>query len=1596
MNFDFLKINKEENYLSKKTSGTQKDNLDVNDVEDNLFCSKCIDENSSFDFSKVLSEEWEKVNSWEAEEKFSFDFFSKEKDYRVDLGNGVEIITNDLQKLADLDVYINDKTGEVVVVGADDISISSKSDDIKLSIYDSNIDEIKTGKGNDEIALFNSQVDELLSGSGIDDITIDGSDIDTVKTGEGADNINVKNSKTFKLNTNGGEDTVNIINSDIEKVKTGGSQDNIIAINSDITNLKTGSKSDSVSLNNTEIEKLKTYKKDLVVENGNYLDFDKSKVIGIKSDVEISMQDGTSIRVDDYVNSMLNQEVGFETEEEYKVYVLDTLTENLNSMRSLLQTQNDKDGAINNAYSDLKEQIGLGISKEDIETMISQQEELLSAITATMINDSDLSFEEAFEKYTGTTYSQEKIDKYLEVSNKYSALMTACQYDSEYLFKFEEETGITLEQLNKEFGLCQIETFGKSTTLENLSELYNQDQEAFTEKLSATISTIGMSCIVTGAAISFVFPPAAGVGVALMTAGKFIAPTGMLIDNALDLVDHSTDANGLTKDEAKDLAMETGVEVISYAVGRGIGKATNLLNNNITQKAVEKGVSNLGSKVVGQAAETIADTALSLTADFAIAQGQSLITTGEFMEADDYWSMDRFLGEGKNQLIGILTGVASSKINAFQQATITGAQTKILSGDMDGAKTDLIKSGMKMTDAQFEEFTNQVKNNLPTNTPSVNGTKMYPAEAEKKLALMKKEFFDSFTSEEIPAKEKLYETFVKYGFSEDLVDKISTEEGWKEFCWSRLNSAEKVQYETVINDFNSLIAEKNPNAVTKSTTDVQDAVSYIDFTLLKARKLILEDNIPEQIAIKVMHFDDVKMSQFLELVKTQTPESALKLMLEPTVSDIESGTITKTSVSATPDNTQSLQTETEVTLSDVDADIKPAQVSESVKKTTTNSEIKTTLTNEIDDDITPTKTVGGNADKIITPTETPISSTSESPKITPETKNQELRDLGVSSKYEIEEIVQGSDEQYQKALDLINNKYMGLDGYLYLSDILDLDEAAYARIDELINANCGYDAIAKLAQLPEEQYARAIQLLKEGYDSYAIRNIDWNTNPNGILSESSKIKVPTSSGIDYSQMTPEIKQSLVDKINNAYGEDVVSINDDIGTIAEKWRTKYVDGGITPLSLDNETMNFMLENSCTRFVSENQAPLARWMEVPNLSYYIDNLPAEGEIYTFDRMQSFAKTTDGAEKTYGNNFSDSNIYKNVKIVVEPNSKLTNAYDIEQGKYGSDEALYKAGSEFTVVSKGFEEIILPNGTKNKMYVIHLKELSTDEIKQEIQKPSYQQIKPITQETKTTSAEAFDFQKYIDEKYQTKETKLILSDGTVSTFKEYIGSRMGTNDGGFVKDTKTGTLYYAKYGGEQSKAEVLASKLYQMAGVDTAEMELITFYNQSGLISKYLHNSNSVTQASKDVYDGFGMDAFLANWDAVISGNIREYNGKIYRIDMGGSLDFRAQGGHKYNFNGNVSELKSLLEPGREASSFYEGMSRADLINSVQRVVDIKDSDLVGLLESQGMTNYKDVLLQRKEFMTKFLEIAKNTPYTQNTIYDYVTDIMQQMSNS
>ena len=602
-----------------------------------------------FEISDELSEV-------EAQKNSKVLFFGNEG-YTFKTNSGVEITVENPDDLGDIQVFENKETGEVFVVNANGAKITSSNENTNISIYNSKIQSINTKKGNDTVNVYGSTIDNLNTGSGSDFVNIDDSSVDKVKT-----------SKDFLWGLFGSSsNSVNIDNSDIEKLETGYGNDTVVLSNSEVESLETKGGVDSISSNNTEITKDDLAKKDLKVEDGNYLDdFDVSKMPEVESDEVITLESGERVNVSDYIPLISQQEVGFETQEEYQQYAIQAISDNLESMKEIFQAQNDSDGVVANGFDALKELSNIGISSEDVNEVIAEQEEIINNLTKAMNGESEMSFEEAYEKYTGSEFSTEKIDKYMELSNIASAINSGCYYDKDYADKLEEATGKSVDEINQEFALCQNEVLGKSQALQNLVEDYNASQEGFADKLSSIISTSGMVCIAVGAVVSFI-PGGAAIGVPLMAVGKNVALGGMLVDNAIDLVDYSTDKDGLTGDEVKNLALETGVELVSYGTGRAIGYGTNALNSLVSSKAAEAGIGQAGSYILGQSAETLADTALSLTADYTITQGQSLITTGELMDGDDYWSVDRFLGEGQNQLMGILTGLSSAKVNAYSK-----------------------------------------------------------------------------------------------------------------------------------------------------------------------------------------------------------------------------------------------------------------------------------------------------------------------------------------------------------------------------------------------------------------------------------------------------------------------------------------------------------------------------------------------------------------------------------------------------------------------------------------------------------------------------------------------------------------------------------------------------------------------------------------------------------------------------------------------------------------------------------------------------------------------------------------------------------------
>ena len=253
-----------------------------------------------------------------------------------------------------------------------------------------------------------------------------------------------------------------------------------------------------------------------------------------------------------------------------------------------------------------------------------------------------------------------------------------------------------------------------------------------------------------------------------------------------------------------------------------------------------------------------------------------------------------------------------------------------------------------------------------------------------------------------------------------------------------------------------------------------------------------------------------------------------------------------------------------------------------------------------------------------------------------------------------------------------------------------------------------------------------------------------------------------------------------------------------------------------------------------------------------------------------------------------------------------------------------------------------------------------------------------------------------YLKKLYKTEDTVFTNSNGNKLSFTIFKDSRMGTNDGYYSINNSTGELFYTKIGGEQSKAEVLSSKLYNLAGINTPEMSLIKTRNgKTGLISKYIPDTIPVREPNQEVYKGFGMDCFLANWDAVISDNTITDGENVYRIDLGGSLDFRAMSiNGKKPFPDEVNELSTMLNPSINyfGSRIFAEMTREELISSVKRVVDIKNDDIIQVLKNQNMLEYKDILLNRKEFMSHFLKIAEQTPFEHNSIFEYSTTILEK----
>jgi 8-oxo-dGTP pyrophosphatase MutT (NUDIX family) len=213
-------------------------------------------------------------------------------------------------------------------------------------------------------------------------------------------------------------------------------------------------------------------------------------------------------------------------------------------------------------------------------------------------------------------------------------------------------------------------------------------------------------------------------------------------------------------------------------------------------------------------------------------------------------------------------------------------------------------------------------------------------------------------------------------------------------------------------------------------------------------------------------------------------------------------------------------------------------------------------------------------------------------------------------------------------------------------------------------------------------------------------------------------------------------------------------------------------------------------------------------------------------------------------------------------------------------------------------------------------------------------------------------------------------------------IEGQKGSNKGALFQ-AADGTKYYVKAQKtfDHAKNEVLAASLYALAGVKAPEIRHVTDGMPSGwsnvTASKIIDGKNIKLKLQTGAYtkqligEGFAVDAWLANWDVVgaVYDNIIEANGKPVRIDVGGSMLFRAQGSKK-PFGVDVIELGTLKNPGinSQAAKVFGGLTSDQERESAKHLLGITDAQIDQQVKDAGLPqSLADTLKARRNNVLK-----------------------------
>lgn len=231
-------------------------------------------------------------------------------------------------------------------------------------------------------------------------------------------------------------------------------------------------------------------------------------------------------------------------------------------------------------------------------------------------------------------------------------------------------------------------------------------------------------------------------------------------------------------------------------------------------------------------------------------------------------------------------------------------------------------------------------------------------------------------------------------------------------------------------------------------------------------------------------------------------------------------------------------------------------------------------------------------------------------------------------------------------------------------------------------------------------------------------------------------------------------------------------------------------------------------------------------------------------------------------------------------------------------------------------------------------------------------------------------------------------------------IISNAGGSTGAKIVEDVNGNRYIMKRGDAGNninngsvKNEYLANQLYDILGLRVPDYELYDDNGTAVILSRFIPGTKvpNIKDYNK-LAQGFIADCVLANWDVYENDNcLIDYAGRVVRVDNGGTLNFRAQGGQKPFTDDILGTFQSMIQYNQ---NIYATLNRGDVIKQIQDI-QAKKNDIIAYLKESGQNaladtigkridNLKDVVAQfAQQVAIKDIPIQPRTLKTDSEMY-------------